>query len=58
MNVIGVLMEIQRHPVNAQGEPTTPVVWESVCLEERSAVLAPCSSTAEALRPARPSSIN
>jgi succinate dehydrogenase / fumarate reductase iron-sulfur subunit len=34
MNVIGALMEIQRNPVNAQGEPTTPVIWESSCLEE------------------------
>ncbi len=34
MNVIGVLMEIQRNPVNAKGETTTPVVWESSCLEE------------------------
>lgn len=34
MNVISVLMEIQKNPVNAQGEPTTPVVWESSCLEE------------------------
>lgn len=34
MNVITALMEIQRNPVNAQGESTTPVVWESNCLEE------------------------
>lgn len=34
MNVIGALMEIQRNPVNAKGEPTTPVVWDSNCLEE------------------------
>lgn len=34
MNVISALMEIQRNPVNAKGEPTTPVVWESNCLEE------------------------
>lgn len=34
MNVIGALMEIQRNPVNAQGEKTTPVVWEANCLEE------------------------
>lgn len=34
MNIISVLMEIQKNPVNAQGEPTTPVVWESSCLEE------------------------
>ncbi len=34
MNVISALMEIQRRPVTAGGEKTTPVVWESVCLEE------------------------
>ena len=34
MNVISVLMEIQKNPVNARGEATTPVVWESSCLEE------------------------
>ena len=34
MNVVSALMEIRKNPVNAQGEPTTPVVWESVCLEE------------------------
>lgn len=34
MNVIGALMEIQRNPVNVKGEKTTPVVWESNCLEE------------------------
>ncbi|WP_202080271.1 succinate dehydrogenase iron-sulfur subunit [Caldalkalibacillus salinus] len=34
MNVIGALMEIQRNPVNSKGEQTTPVVWESNCLEE------------------------
>ena len=33
-NVISCLMEIQRHPVNAEGVPTTPVVWDSSCLEE------------------------
>src|SRR5215469_11295557 len=33
-NVISCLMEIQRHPVNAEGAPTTPVVWDSSCLEE------------------------
>lgn len=33
-NVISSLMEIQRHPVNAEGAPTTPVVWDSSCLEE------------------------
>ncbi|REK54300.1 MAG: succinate dehydrogenase iron-sulfur subunit [Thermobacillus sp.] len=34
MNVISALMEIQRNPVNAEGKKTTPVVWESNCLEE------------------------
>lgn len=33
-NVISCLMEIQRNPVTAAGEKTTPVVWESHCLEE------------------------
>jgi succinate dehydrogenase / fumarate reductase iron-sulfur subunit len=33
-NVISCLMQIQRHPVNAQGAATTPVVWDSNCLEE------------------------
>ena len=34
MNLISLLMEIQKNPVNANGEPTTPVVWECNCLEE------------------------
>jgi succinate dehydrogenase / fumarate reductase, iron-sulfur subunit len=34
MNVISALMEIQRNPINASGEQTTPVCWESNCLEE------------------------
>ncbi|WP_276354104.1 succinate dehydrogenase iron-sulfur subunit [Cohnella caldifontis] len=34
MNVISALMEIQRNPVKADGTKTTPVVWESNCLEE------------------------
>ncbi|RRJ67337.1 succinate dehydrogenase iron-sulfur subunit [Paenibacillus oralis] len=34
MNVISALMEIQRNPVNQQGEHTAPVCWESNCLEE------------------------
>jgi succinate dehydrogenase / fumarate reductase iron-sulfur subunit len=34
MNVIICLMEIQKNPVNAKGKKTTPVVWESSCLEE------------------------
>ncbi|TDM04480.1 succinate dehydrogenase iron-sulfur subunit [Macrococcus carouselicus] len=34
MNVIAALMEIQRNPVNAQGQKTTPVTWDMNCLEE------------------------
>lgn len=34
MNVITLLMEIQKQPINAKGETTTPVVWECNCLEE------------------------
>jgi succinate dehydrogenase / fumarate reductase iron-sulfur subunit len=33
-NVISCLMEIQRNPVTADGKKTTPVVWDSNCLEE------------------------
>lgn len=34
MNVISALMEIQRNPQNSKGDNTTPVCWESNCLEE------------------------
>jgi len=34
MNVISCLMEIQRNPVDAAGNPTSPPVWEAACLEE------------------------
>jgi len=34
MNVIFALMLIQRQPVTADGKATTPVFWESNCLEE------------------------
>jgi len=34
MNVISGLMEIQKNPVNANGETTSPVQWEMSCLEE------------------------
>lgn len=34
MNIISVLMEIQRNPINAKGEKVAPVQWESNCLEE------------------------
>ncbi len=33
-NVISCLMEIQRNPVTTDGKRTTPVVWDSNCLEE------------------------
>ena len=33
-NVIAALMQIQKNPVNIHGQATTPVVWESGCLEE------------------------
>lgn len=34
MNVISCLMEIRKHPKTKQGQSTTPVHWESSCLEE------------------------
>lgn len=34
MNIISCLMEIQKRPVTVKGNKTTPVVWESSCLEE------------------------
>jgi len=34
MNVVSVLMEIRKNPVNAQGQKTTPVTWDCSCLEE------------------------
>ncbi len=34
MNVVSVLMEIRKNPVNKNGEKTTPVVWDCNCLEE------------------------
>ena len=34
MNVISVLMEIQKNPVNSKGEAVAPVTWEQACLEE------------------------
>jgi succinate dehydrogenase / fumarate reductase iron-sulfur subunit len=33
-NVISSLMEIQKNPINKNGEKTTPVAWEQGCLEE------------------------
>lgn len=34
MNVITLLQEIQRNPVNAQGQKTSPAAWDCSCLEE------------------------
>lgn len=34
MNIVSTLMVIQKNPINADGEKTNPVVWESNCLEE------------------------
>lgn len=34
MNVISALMKIRLNPVTAEGKPTTPVSWDSGCLEE------------------------
>ncbi len=34
LNVISALLYIQKNPINSRGEKTTPVVWESNCLEE------------------------
>lgn len=34
MNVISALMEIRMNPVTAEGQKTTPVTWDSGCLEE------------------------
>jgi succinate dehydrogenase / fumarate reductase iron-sulfur subunit len=33
-NVISALMDIQKDPINRQGERVAPVAWESGCLEE------------------------
>lgn len=33
-NIISALMEIQKRPINKQGQATTPVAWEQGCLEE------------------------
>ena len=34
MNVISVMMEIAANPVNRAGQPTTPITYDSNCLEE------------------------
>jgi succinate dehydrogenase / fumarate reductase iron-sulfur subunit len=33
-NIITYLLQIQRNPINKEGQVTTPIVWESGCLEE------------------------
>lgn len=33
-NIISVLMDIRKNPVNRQGDKVDPVAWESGCLEE------------------------
>jgi succinate dehydrogenase / fumarate reductase iron-sulfur subunit len=34
LNVHAALMAVQRNPVTTSGQKTTPVVWDSACLEE------------------------
>lgn len=34
MNVISALREVQRNPVNAEGQTVVPPAWEAACLEE------------------------
>jgi len=34
MNVVELLMEIRKNPVDAEGNRTTPVAWSMMCLEE------------------------
>ena len=34
MNVVSAMMEIAANPVTASGHPTTPVTYDSNCLEE------------------------
>src|SRR5689334_22895492 len=34
MNVLSALMGVQRNPVTTDGKQTTPVIWDSNCLEE------------------------
>ena len=41
MNVISALMSIAENPVTSSGTATSPIVYESNCLE-RCAVLVPC----------------
>src|SRR5437762_2001276 len=33
-NIITALFDIQKKPINRQGQKVTPVVWDSGCLEE------------------------
>lgn len=34
MNIVSVLMEIRKNPVNSNGKETAPVMWDCSCLEE------------------------
>ncbi len=34
MNVVSVLMEFRKNPINTKGEKIDPIVWECNCLEE------------------------
>lgn len=34
MNIVSLLMAVQRNPVNSKGETVEPVIWECNCLEE------------------------
>ena len=34
MNVVSAMMEIAANPVTADGRPTTPITYDSCCLEE------------------------
>lgn len=34
LNVISVLMEVRRNPVNIKGDKVAPIVWDCNCLEE------------------------
>jgi len=54
MNITSLLGEIALNPVDVTGKATTPVTYDSNCLE-RSAAPVPCSSTARPPWPAPPS---
>ena len=34
MNVVSLLMELRKNPINTRGEKSTPVTWDCTCLEE------------------------